>query len=320
MNGVAQALVACIVSGAVFASICAALVVPLIAWIAVRSLTPAIQKMNGDWRGQAALAAFAASIPGALFLFLVTYGLATSASSVCLQTSPGRALFGTLAALMLAAIGRAIVHALHRSRDAAHAVARSLPASPRLARIAAQAAVSAYQLPDDAQSIVMLYGGRRAAVYVSTKALRELSDDDLLAALHHERAHQMRGDHRIALVLYFLTDLLPLPVGDLVRAYRWSREFCADGHALQHVSSSDLASALLQMVAPQSGPAHAAAFAEAAVLHDRLRALLLHEVPKASQLRRAVMTAALLAIVAVGAAVPLVAPLFVHCSNMGLSS
>lgn len=320
MNGVAQTLVACIVSGAVFASICAALVVPAIAWIAVRLLAPAIHKMNGDWRAQAALAAFAASIPGALFLFLVGYGLVTSASSPCLQTIPGRALFGMLAALMLAAIVRTIVQAMRRSRDAANTVAAALPAPPRLARLAVQAGVSVYHLPDDVQSIVMLYGGRRAAVYVSTKALHDLSDDELLAALHHERAHQKRGDHRIAPVLYFLTDLLPLPVGDLVGTYRRSREFCADGGAVQHVASSDLASALLQMAAPQNAPAHAAAFAEAAVIPDRLRALLLHEVPNVNQLRRAVVIAALLAIVAGGVAVPQIASVIFHCSNMGLSS
>ncbi len=321
MSGIVQALVACIASGAVFASICAALVVPAAAWLAVRSLAPAIHTMNGDWRGQAALAAFAASIPGALFLFLVAYGLATSASSPCLQTVPGRVLFGILAALMLAAIGRTIVQSVGRSRDAARTVVAALPASSRLARLAAQADVSAYHLPDDTQAIVMLYGGRRAAVYVSTKALRDLSDDELLAALHHERAHQAHGDHRIAPVLYFLTDLLPLPVGDLVRTYRRSRELCADGRAAQHVASFDLASALLRMVAPRNAvPAHAAAFAEAAVVYDRLRALLLHEAPKVSHVRRAIVAAALLGIVAAGVAIPHVASLVVHCSKTGLSA
>lgn len=321
MNAVAQALAACILSGAVFASICAALIVPFIAWLAVRSLAPAIHAMHGDWRAQAALAALAASIPGALFLFLVVYGLATSGSSACLQTVPGRALFGTLAALMLAAIARTIVQATRRSRDAANAVATALPASSRLARIAAQAAVNAYHLPDEVQPIVMLYGGRQPAVYVSTKALRELGDDELLAALHHERAHQTRGDHRIAPILYFLTGLLPLPAGDLVRAYRRSREFCADGGAVQHVASSDLAAALLQMVGRQRElPANASAFSEGDAMRDRLRALLLPEVPKVSRFRRTVVTVALCTIVAGGAAIPQIASLIVRCSGMGSSS
>jgi len=318
MNPIAQTLVSCIATGAVFTSICAALAVPIGAWIAVRFLAPTIHKMDGDWGAQAALAACAASVPGALFIFLVAYGLATSASSPCLQTIPGRILFGTLVATMLAAIARATIHAIRRNRDAARTVAGRLPASSRLMRIAARAGVTAYILPEDSQSIVMLYGGQRPEVYVSSKSLRDLSDEELLAALHHERAHQSRGDHRIAPLLYFLTDLLPLPVADLVNTYRRSREFCADQCAVQHINASDLAGALLRMVAPRNvTPAHAAAFSETVVVRDRLRALLLDEGPKPNYLRRVILTVSLSAVFASGVAVPQIAALVLHCSKMG---
>lgn len=321
MNAVAQTLIACVLSGAVFTSICAALAVPISAWIALRLLAPLIQKMNGDWRAQASAAACAASIPGALFLFLVVYGLATGASSVCMQTIPGRILFGALVVMMLAAIARAIVQAVRRSHDASRTVATALPAPLRLARLAERAGVVAYLLPEDEQSIVMLYGDRTPAVYVSSKALHDLSDEELLAALHHERAHETRGDHRIAPVLYFLSDLLPLPVGDFVSTYRRSREFCADDYAVQRVAASDLASALLHMLAPQSAPpAHAAAFAEVTIARDRLRALLLNHRPAPNHFYRAVVAAALVAIAAGGVAVPQVASLVFHCSQMGLTS
>lgn len=318
MNAVAQTLITCIASGAVLESICAALAIPVFAWIAVRSLAPTIHRMNGDWRAQAALAAYAASIPGALFLFLVTYGLATGASSPCLQTIPGRILFGSLAGMMLTAIARAIVQAIRRNRDARRIVANVLPASARLAQIAARANVTAHLLVDDEHAIVMLYGESKAAVYVSSKALHDLNDEELLAALHHERAHQTRGDHRIAPLLYFLTDLLPLSVKDLVSTYRHSREFCADACAVKHVAAPDLAAALLQMIAPQGRtPAHAAAFAESAVLHERLRALLLGELPKPNRWRRVLVAASLSAIVVGSVAVPYVATFAVHCSHMG---
>lgn len=319
MNAVGQTLLSCIATGAVFTSLCAALAIPIGAWIAVRFLAPAIHKMDGDWRAQAALAACAASVPGALFIFLVVYGLATGASSPCLETITGRILFGTLAATMLAAIARAIVHGIRRNRDAARTVIPALPASTRLARIAGHAGVAASILPDDAQSIVMLYGGRRPKVYVSIKALRDLNDEELLAALYHERAHQLRGDHRIAPLLYFLTDLLPLPVADLVDTYRRSREFCADQGAVQHVSAADLAAALLRMAAPHNAmPAHAAAFAETAVARDRLRALLLGDWPKPNHLRRVILTASLSAVFAAGIAVPHIAALVLHCPKMGV--
>ena len=321
MNAVAQTLATCITSGAMFASICAALTVPVFAWLALRLLAPSIHKMNGDWRAQANAAACAASIPGALFLFLVAYGLVTGASSPCMQTLPGRILFGTLVAMMLAAIGRAVAHAIHRGRDASRAVAMAMPASPRLARIAGQAGVTAYMLPDNERSVVMLYGDRSPVVYVSSKALHDLSDQELLAALYHERAHQEHGDHRIAPVLYFLADLLPFAVGDLVNTYRRSREFCADHCAVQRVAGADLASALLQMLAPKSAPpVHAAAFAETTVVKERLRALLLDDVPKPNHLRRVAVIASLAAIAAGGVAVPQIASLIFHCSKIAMPS
>lgn len=321
MNAVAQTLATCITGGALFASICAAVTVPVFAWLALRLLAPSIHKMNGDWRAQAGAAACAASIPGALFLVLLAYGLVTGASSPCMQTLPGRILFGTVIAMMLAGITRAVVHAIRRGREASRAVAIALPASPRLARIAGQANVIAYELPDNERSVVMLYGDGSPAVYVSSKAMHDLSDQELLAALHHERAHQEHGDHRIAPILYFLIDLLPLPVGDLVNTYRRSREFCADDCAAQHVAGADLASALLQMIAPQSAPpAHAAAFAEDTVAKERLRALLEGDVPKPNYFRRTAVIASLAAIAAGGVAVPQIASLVFHCSKIGMPS
>lgn len=321
MNAVAQTLAACIASGAVFASICAALAIPVFAWVALRALAPAIHNMNGDWRAQASAAACAASIPGALFLFLVAYGLATGASSSCMQTIPGRLLFGVLVVIMLAAIARALAQAFRRSRDASRAVAMALPAPPRLAKMAAQAGVNARLLPEEERSVVMLYGDREPVVYVSTKALRDFSDRELLAALYHERAHQTRCDNRIASLLYFLADLLPLPVADLVTTYRRSREFCADECALQHVAAPDLASALLQMIAPQSAAlAHAAAFAETSVVHDRLRALLMRDSPRPNGVYRAFVATALIGIMVAGVAVPQIASFAFHCSKIGMPS
>lgn len=320
MNAIAQALVSCIASGAVFASICAALAVPAAAWLAIRFLAPAIHRMDGDWRAQASLSGYAAAIPGGLFLFLVAYGLLSSASSPCLQTVPGRILFGTLGAMMLAAIVRAIVQAIRRDREAANTVATALPPSRRLARLAARADVVSYVLPEDAEPIVMLFGRRNPAVFVSSRALRDLSDRELLAALHHERAHRTRGDHWIAPVLYFLTDLLPLRSSDLVSAYRRSREFCADQCAVRHAAAPDLAAALLRMIAPGAAPAHAAALAETSAVRDRLRALLAADLRKPNLIRRALVAIALSSIVAAGVAAPQIAGLVFHCSRMGLPS
>lgn len=325
MNGVAQALIACIATGAVFTSMCAALAVPTVAWFAVRALAPQIRQMNGDPSGQSVFAAFAASIPGLLFLILVGYGIVTSISSACLQTLPGRVLFGALASLMFAAISRAFARAVARHGEAVQLTADRRPACARLTRIAASARVAAYEIADESRAVVMLFGskmfGRKPAVYVSTRALRDLSDSELLAALHHEAAHQRRGDHRIAPLLYFFADLLPLPVGDLVLLYRRSREFCADQCAVRHVAPAELAAALLRMVHPLTkSVAHAAGLAEHDTVYDRLNVLLRNTDPQQPRLlHRIALTASLLAIVAMGAFTPQVAQLFFHCSRMGLS-
>ena len=316
MNAVTQTLVECIATGAVFTSICAALTIPVLAWLAVRLLAPSIHGMNDDRRAQSSLAAFGASIPGLLFIFLVIYGLASSASSPCLQTTPGRVLFGTLAAMMLAAIARSVFRAVQREGEAVRTTASAVPASQRLLRIASAVGVTAYEIADEVRPVVMLYGSRKPAVYVSTKTLQSLSDEELLAAMHHERAHETRGDHRIAPMLYFLTDLMPLPVQDLVFTYRRSREFSADECAVRHVSPTDLAAALLRMVRPRTPiVAHAAAFSEPDVVRDRLDALLRKVPCHESRLHtRFILTFALGAIVAAGVAAPLIAAFVMHCS------
>ena len=116
MNQIAALLVACLTSGAMFTSLCAALIVPPLAWLGVRALTPSIEAMHDDRYWQAGLAALAASVPGALFLGLVALGIAEGTNSPCLQLTAGKMLFVLLATLVAAAIGRSIVRAQHRGR------------------------------------------------------------------------------------------------------------------------------------------------------------------------------------------------------------
>ena len=60
----------CAASGALLASICGAVVVPLVAWLAIRAVAPYILRMHDDASWQAPLAALAATIPPAIFLAL----------------------------------------------------------------------------------------------------------------------------------------------------------------------------------------------------------------------------------------------------------
>jgi Zn-dependent protease with chaperone function len=282
-------------------------------------LAPAVRRADADPAAQSLFAVWAAAMPGTVFLALTTYGLATAASSACLQTVPGRTLFGALAAVAIGAVVRAAARAIRRMREAASAVSTAFPAQARLSRIAGSVGITAYELPDDTEPIVMLFGSTEPRAYVSCRALRDLNDDELRAALHHERAHRERGDHRVAPVLYFLTDLLPLPLDDFVVTYRAAREHCADRMALRHARAIDLAAALLRIARPQPAPAHAAALAETALVRDRLNALLrpgCHE--PLSALSRSVLTFAFAAISAASIAGPAIAALLLQCATMGL--
>lgn len=323
MNQLGAVLAQCLSSGTIFTSLCAALVVPPLAWLGVRALSPTISLMHDDRRWQAAVAAFGAALPGALFLILVGFGIAEGVKSPCFQLTAGKVLYGLLAALIAAAIARSLVRAYGRQRELRAMLAGARPAQGRAAAIAAEVGITLFELQDDREMLIMVASAPHAGAYVSTLSLRQFDDTELRAALFHERAHLERGDHRLTPWLYFLTDLLPLPVGDLVDVYRCSREFCADACALTHVKRTDLASALLR-VARGTAPSTlrpVAAFAERDAMYGRLDVLLR---PKSTmppnRRRRAFVVAALFLIVAFGIAVPAITTTLLHCQSLRLLS
>lgn len=325
MNQIGALLAQCLTSGAVFTSLCAALIVPPLAWLGVRGLTPAIAGMRDDYRWQAGVAAFGASLPGGLFLILTGLGIAQGANSPCLQLTAGKVLYGLLAALIAAAIVRSIVRASRRQRELHTMLAYAQPAQGRAAEIAASVGIPLFELQDEREMLILVANAPHAGAYVSTFSLGQFDDAELRAALFHERAHLERGDHRLAPWLYFLSDLLPLPVERLIGVYRCSREFCADACALAHVKRTDLASALLRVargaIPSSAGVRTVAAFAERDAMHGRLDALLRPKCRTVPDLRRRVFViAALFAIVAFGIAVPAIATVLLHCQSLRLLS
>ncbi len=317
MSQIAALIVACLTSGAMFTSLCAALIVPPLAWLAVRALAPSIEAMHDDRHWQAGLAAFAASVAGTLFLGLVALAIAEGAKSPCLQLTAGKILFAFLAALVAATIGRSIARAHMRHRELRTMLANAEPAHGRAACIAAEVGIPLFEVRDERAMLIMVANAPHPGAYASTFSLQQFDDAELRAALFHERAHIERGDHRLTPWLYFLTDLLPLQVDRLIGVYRCSREFCADECALSHVKRIDLASALLRVArgAASAGTSPIAAFAERDAVYGRLEALLRPNgdvVP--DRRRRGLVAAALALIVAFGVAVPAIAPALVHCS------
>lgn len=323
MNQIGALLAQCLTSGAVFTSLCAALVVPPLAWLGIRMLSPAIIAMHDDRRWQSGVAAFAASLPGALFLIVVARGIAEGANSPCLQLTAGKVLYGVLATLIAAAIGRSVVRAYRRQRELHTMLADARSAQGRAAQIASEVGIMLYEVQDDSEILIVAANAPHPGAYVSTFSLAQFDDAELRAALFHERAHLERGDHRLTPWLYFLTDLLPLPVDHLIGVYRCSREFCADACALTHVKRTDLAAALLRAArgATSHGMHPIAAFAERDALFGRLDMLLRPKVqPPPNRSRRAVVLAGLLVIVAFGIAVPALTTTFLHCQSLRLFS
>jgi Zn-dependent protease with chaperone function len=244
MNNVVLFFAQCAHSEAVLGSLCAIVVIPPAAWIGSRLLAPQIFRMADDPAWQAPYAAFAASLPGALFLLLSAFALVRGASTACWTMPGGRIVFGSIALVALAATGRAAWLAFARNRELRRLVRSSSPASKRLKELAALCGLRARQICDDAP-LCALAGVVAPVVLVSSGALRALGDEELKAALLHERAHTRRGDQILAVCLSFFADLLPLPACDLVETYKLARELAADRCAARTAGNDALARALL---------------------------------------------------------------------------
>ncbi|HZZ01257.1 MAG TPA: M56 family metallopeptidase [Candidatus Baltobacteraceae bacterium] len=317
MNAITQTLWACLATGAVFTSLCAAVSVPVLAWLVVRGVAFPIKQMNTERAWQSWLAALAAATPGLIFFVLILYGLAGAIGSPCLQTVPGRVIFGGLALLGAGALLRAIILWGLREREVRELATHARTASERLAAAARSVSLRVYELLDDRRAVVMLAGTVSPRIYASSRALAQLDDAELRAALQHEQAHFARRDHVVAPLVHFLSDLLPLRVDDLIATYRHAREFCADRCALVHVLHTDLAGALLRLAHGSPNAAPVVAFADSETVRSRLD-VLLRPPSNAPQvpIKRLAIALVIAVTAVVGAAAPLIASAVVHCGQM----
>lgn len=296
-------LAACWSSGMLFRSVCALVIMPTAAWLVARLLTPALARTADDPTWQAPLAAAAASIPG-LLLIVLSIGAAFSGSdAACRDTLAGRVFFGAIVAIGGAALTRASWLCARRFQEARRLVRASQPATGRLAFLAKRANLTARTIDDDAL-FCALAGAWYPVVVISSGALARLSDDEVFAALHHERAHARRGDQFIAAALAFLVDLVPLPAQNLVSMYRHARELAADHHALHTVEAVDLAAALLRFVRPTHAIAATAAFGGDSTVHARLDLLLRASSPVRISVAKRTLLAFALGLVFVGGIAP----------------
>ncbi len=309
----------CAASGALLASICGSLVIPLFAWLAIRAFAPYILRMHDDAPWQAPLAAIAATIPPAVFLALSIIGVLGAASSGCLSYVWGRILFGAIVAFVVLALGRASIGAYRRSRQVRRLIVASQAPDAPLYAIAQRCGVRIRVLPYS-EPFCALAGFWRPIVLVSTQTLERLSAEELEAAFRHERAHAARFDLMLGAALNFFADLLPFPSGDLVEAYAKARETAADEHAVRDCAPEALASAIVRLAAAKPMPRATAALTESGrSIKHRLAALLDDRAARIDPRGRRMLVATSLAAIMFASFLPAVlfALKFVACTMQG---
>ncbi|HEY6495581.1 MAG TPA: M56 family metallopeptidase, partial [Trebonia sp.] len=202
----------------------------------------------------------------------------------------GTLLLGLLCWVLLDAIA-AVVRARRRQRTLLQLLAHDDPKVPG-ALVVDHPAATAYCVP-----------GLRSAIVISAGTLDLLDQAELAAVLAHERAH-LRARH----------DLVLLPFGALLRAFRWSAvaleanravallvEMMADDRALRvrGLVARELATALLRFgtSASEGAPAGAMAVAEGE-LTVRVNRILVPQppLPKAAQVAVVLASVALVAV------------------------
>lgn len=300
MSDAVAFLVQCFSTAALLTSACALVVVPPLAWLVVRALAPTLRSMDGDPGWQAPLAAAAAGLPAFLFVVIGMVTLRDTWGSVCLQYATGRVLYAGIAAIAVLGFIRAIVLLRRRTAEIRRLIDCSVPASAALARLTTSQALPAREIVSS-DPFILLAGIVRPVVLVSSEALRRLDAQQLEAALRHEAAHAHRGDQLISALVTFVSDIVPLPVGDLIALYRQAREFAADAHATRRADPCDLAGALLALARGGSIPAGTAALAEAGTVRARLAVLLTEAPPPPSTGRRVLVAGSLAATFVLGA-------------------
>ena len=171
-------------------------------------------------------------------------------------------------------VGRALLRSLQRVLGMRRLHRASSAPGPRLARAATTLSIRARELPTGEREC-FVSGILRPTVYISRGALARLSDAELLAALHHERAHVQGRDTLVLFVLSLLGDLCPFAPRGVFESYQATREAAADAAAVTGAGSLNLASALLALARPGPVPAGVLPMAnKPETLRWRLQAIL----------------------------------------------
>ena len=176
-------------------------------------------------------------------------------------------------AVGLLLLGRALLRALQRGLGMRRLYRASTEPGPRLRRAAAALGIRAREL-ETGERECFVSGILKPMVYVSRGALARLSEAELLAALHHERAHIRGRDTLVLFLLSLLGDFCPFTRRGGFDSYHAAREAAADAAAVSSAGNLNLASALLALARPGPVPAGVLPMAKPETLRWRLQAIL----------------------------------------------
>ena len=238
---------------------------PLLSAVLCNRAARLLPPTQADWR----VAAIMAGAPGFIMVVLLTMAVGRGVLHLHLDGIGHLIEYHLIWVLAWPILLPAVRNARTRNRQLRAVVVMASSPSPRLAAAAAAVGNEARELRLTTFEC-FLAGIWRPTAYVSAAAVARLSDEELRAALHHERAHRDGADLALHAVLSFLTDVVPTS-GLALQACKGARERRADADATVHAGPLPLASALLAFSRPH--PAAAIGMAEVDPAW-RLRAIL----------------------------------------------
>jgi Zn-dependent protease with chaperone function len=217
-------------------------------------------------------------IPAALLVLtpaLVTAGVVYPALTDIgiVKTWRGVVEFWVTPGVAIAMVAYAVMRAALRQREVARLFRAAVAPGPRLAAAAARLGFVARELPTDARDCFVA-GLFCPTVFISRGALSALGEEELEAALCHERAHVRGRDTLLLFLLSFLRDLAPWGSGAALEAFQTAREATADREAASRAGSLSLAAALVALARPGPTPAGVLPMAKRDTLRWRMQALL----------------------------------------------
>jgi len=254
--------------GSAFRTLWPLLLMPWLAALAGERAARLLPRTSGAWMPAALLAALPGLIAlGELWLVMTSTILGT--------VDDWRAwlIVWIVPMLGLGLAARVLWRALQRGLEMRRLRAASSRPGPRLRRAAAELGIRAREL-NTAERECFVSDVLRPTVYISRGALARLGEAELLAALHHERAHVRGRDTLVLFLLSLLADLAPFAPRGGIEAYQAAREAVADAAAVAGAGKLDLASALLALARSNQAPAGALPMAKPETLRWRLQAIL----------------------------------------------